>query len=59
MTPEGRLISLLADDHLEAGQHSVTWRGRNTQGSLVAAGIYLAKLDVEGQSLTQKITLAK
>jgi hypothetical protein len=50
----GRLVRLLEDRMEEAGEHQVTW---NAEG--MASGIYFAKLQTAGQSVTRKTVLLR
>lgn len=43
--PRGRRVRLLVDGWLPAGEHRVTWDGRDTDGSAVPAGVYLARFE--------------
>ncbi|NIW46374.1 MAG: hypothetical protein GWN14_16230, partial [candidate division Zixibacteria bacterium] len=38
---QGRLVRTLMNSQLSAGQHRVTWDGRNDNGSQVSSGVYL------------------
>jgi flagellar hook assembly protein FlgD/sugar lactone lactonase YvrE len=40
----GRLVRRLSSGSLAAGSHAVSWDGRDGQGRVVAAGVYLARL---------------
>jgi len=37
------------DDKLEAGQHTITWNGKDDYGKSVSSGIYFFKLNVNGK----------
>ncbi|MEK7727289.1 MAG: T9SS type A sorting domain-containing protein, partial [candidate division KSB1 bacterium] len=50
----GKLLATLVNNKLEAGAHSVTW---NAKGQ--TSGVYFAKLEAEGLSQVQKMTLVK
>jgi hypothetical protein len=50
----GRLVCVLEDRMEEAGEHRVTW---NAEG--MASGIYFAKLQTAGQSVTRKMVLLR
>ncbi|HKW13432.1 MAG TPA: FlgD immunoglobulin-like domain containing protein [Candidatus Krumholzibacteria bacterium] len=56
---EGRLVSVLLNGEVPAGEHSVTWNGRNQAGMPVASGVYLCLLKAHGQQQTQKMILLK
>ena len=55
----GQMVNTLADGYLEAGQHSVTWDGRDTDGNSVAAGVYFVMVRGEGYSSSSKLMLVK
>jgi plastocyanin len=46
----GRLVALLADATLEAGEHVLVWDGSDQRGRPVASGVYTARLVVNGYS---------
>lgn len=50
----GRLITTLLDSEMEAGQHTVQW-----DGSGVASGTYIYRLEAAGEIHTQTMTLIK
>ncbi len=50
----GKLVATLVNGKLEAGKHSVSW---NAKGQ--PSGVYFAKLEAEGLSQVQKMTLVK
>lgn len=47
----GRLVRTLSDGAISSGVHSVTWDGRDSSGSRVAAGIYFSRLLVNGEEV--------
>lgn len=55
----GRKVRSLVAGHREAGQHSVTWDGRNEDGVRVASGIYLYRFSSERFAETRKMVLLK
>jgi hypothetical protein len=50
---------LLADSDQPAGQHQVTWDGRDDQGTLVASGIYFYQIAANDFRATRRMTLLK
>jgi hypothetical protein len=55
----GQKVVTLVDRDQEAGQHSVDWQGRNVSGREVSSGMYLYRLQVGSEAVTQKMTLLK
>src|SRR5262245_27792129 len=51
----GRQVRQLASETRPAGDHAIMWDLRDEGGRAVGAGLYLARLEAEGNSLTQKI----
>jgi hypothetical protein len=45
--------------HLEAGVHTITWDGRNDQGTSVASGVYFYKAEAKGFTETRKMMMLK
>jgi hypothetical protein len=43
---DGKLVASLLRERRDAGTHTVQWDGRNAEGSLVAAGVYICRLVV-------------
>ena len=40
----GRLVDVVHDGRLEAGNHAVTWDGRHSDGSAAPSGVYFARV---------------
>ncbi|MCP4568634.1 MAG: T9SS type A sorting domain-containing protein [FCB group bacterium] len=55
----GQSVRKLADREFNAGQHTVTWDGRNQDGRAVASGIYLYRMVSEEFSSTRKMILLR
>jgi hypothetical protein len=53
----GQLVRTLVEGEMAAGPHSVHWNGRNQLGKTVAAGIYLYRIVVRGE--TGKVVFAQ
>jgi uncharacterized repeat protein (TIGR01451 family) len=47
---QGRRVTTLVDRVLPRGQHVVGWDGRSGSGSVVAPGIYFARMIVDGEA---------
>jgi len=57
---QGALVKTLADKHVDAGQHEVSWDGRNSSGKPVTSGVYYAKVSsAGGNSDVIKMVMAK
>jgi len=55
----GRLVRSLADGAFPAGDHTVTWDGRDDAGRPAASGTYLLLLEAPGVTRTSRITLLR
>jgi hypothetical protein len=56
----GQEVRTLFAGQLEAGRHWILWDGRNNAGSMVATGVYIARLTTDpGISLVKKLMLMK
>ena len=55
----GRVVRVLEDGDRSAGQHSVSWDGRDGLGRLVAPGMYFVRLLSAGITVTLKITVVR
>ncbi len=47
----GQRVRTIVDDRLEAGRHTLLWRGDDEVGSDVASGVYLYRLSIDGRTL--------
>jgi len=55
----GRKVTTLVSERLEAGHHEVSWFGRDQNGRRVASGMYISRLESDGEVLTRKMVLVK
>ena len=53
----GREVRVLASGRLDAGDYSARWDGRNVTGQPVRGGMYLVRLEAEGQVPVLKLAL--
>ena len=53
----GSLVKTLVNERLEAGAYRSRWDGRSDHGSRLASGVYLYRLQQDGQVLSRKMTL--
>jgi hypothetical protein len=56
---QGKLVSTLADQWMDAGAHKREWDGTNTQGGRVSSGIYFVKLETTRGSLVNKVVVSR
>lgn len=55
----GRKVATLVDGYLQAGEHSVTWNGRFSDGMQVASGVYFYRIETDQFSDSKKMLLLK
>ncbi|HMB68114.1 MAG TPA: FlgD immunoglobulin-like domain containing protein, partial [bacterium] len=55
----GRRVTELVSGRVEAGEHTVSWNGRNSAGRQVAAGVYLVRLSTPSSTLTRDVVLLR
>jgi hypothetical protein len=55
----GRHVATLLDEHVAAGRHELSWRGRTDDGRELPSGTYYARLVAGGQVITGKLTLLR
>ena len=58
-TADGRLTRTLVGEHLPAGEHVVTWDGRDGSGRRMASGTYFYRLMAAGINVTRKLVLVQ
>jgi hypothetical protein len=56
---KGQLVKTLVQGDLTAGDHQITWDGRDSSGMDVSSGIYFYRLKSSGKSLERKMVLSK
>ncbi len=54
-----RVSTLLKDESMTAGNHSITWDGRDGGGRKLASSVYFYRISMEGFTVTKKLTLLK
>jgi hypothetical protein len=55
----GRKVATLVDGVRSAGPHSVSWNGQSDDSQDLASGVYLMRMQTDGQSFTQRITIVR
>ncbi|MFA7289106.1 MAG: glycoside hydrolase family 3 C-terminal domain-containing protein [Melioribacteraceae bacterium] len=55
----GQLVKVLSDLYQNAGKYSISWNGKDTNGSSVSSGIYFYRMSTEGFTLVKKMMLLK
>jgi len=55
----GQKVRTLVQSHLEAGNHTRTWNGRDDRGGQVASGVYFYRLAGDGFVQTRKMTVVQ
>jgi hypothetical protein len=56
---QGRLVRRLVAGELAAGAHSVVWDGLDASGRRVGSGVYLARLQANGEVAEHKMVMLK
>ena len=59
LDPAGRVVRELARRELDAGEHRLSWDGRDRSGRAVAAGVYFVTLEQGGARRAAKVVLAR
>ena len=57
--PLGQLVRTLATGHRPAGEHVVTWDGRDAKGRPVASGVYVYRLSASAMTQSRKMVLTR
>jgi hypothetical protein len=55
----GRVIRTLVSGEVPAGNHRVSWNGKDADGRPMAPGIYLCRLETPGRTITRKMALLR
>lgn len=57
--PGGRLVRDIFDGDRNSGDYSDEWNGRNNDGSMVASGVYLVRIEGPGFKTTKRVVVVK
>jgi hypothetical protein len=55
----GRRVTMLLDGWRDAGEHAVSWQGRDERGVAVSDGVYFVRLFGDGVARTRKVTVVR
>ncbi len=55
----GQKINTLVSKELQAGEHHVTWEGKDSSGNEVSSGVYFYRLKTASGTLSRKMILVK
>jgi len=55
----GQLVRTLVNEYKPAGYHTITWDGKNGDGTAVSSGIYFYRLSSQDFSATRKMVMLK
>jgi len=56
---QGRLQRTLVSGQVPAGEHLLSWDGRNAYGQRLPAGVYFFRLEAAGKTFTEKVVLLR
>lgn len=56
---KGQLVRILSSGNLNKGSHKLIWDGMDKNGSRASVGMYFARLEMEGKTLTHKLIRIK
>jgi len=56
---KGELVNVLLEDLQIAGEHHLTWDGKDLSGNPVSSGVYFVRLQASGQTAMTKMNLLK
>jgi len=55
----GRRVATILDTNLSAGNHRVSWDGRDRNGEALSSGVYFMRLQAAGQTQVRKLALTR
>ena len=55
----GQRVAVLVNEELATGAHQITWDGRDKAGRELTSGMYIYRLQTQGQNRMQKLLLLR
>jgi len=55
----GRLITVLLNEHMKADDYEIRWDGKDTRGNEVKNGVYFCRMTAAGNTTTEKILMLR
>lgn len=55
----GRLVATLVGGDMREGHYEIEWNGRSAQGAALESGVYLYRLEANGERITRTMTLLR
>jgi flagellar hook assembly protein FlgD len=55
----GQVVNILLDSYQDAGNHSITWNGEDSNGNSLSSGIYFYQLVSDDFTQAKKMILLK
>ncbi len=56
---QGRMVWRSRPQRVRAGRHDLEWSGRTSAGQRVGAGLYLARVTVDGRIMTRRLAILR
>ena len=57
--PAGRHVKTILREHMIEGEHAANWDGADESGRTMPSGVYFARLDAGGKSMSRKLIMLK
>lgn len=56
---QGQKVAHIFEGELQAGEHSIRWNGKHSNGSALSNGLYLCTIEIDGVRLSQKVLVQR
>ncbi len=56
---KGQLVKTLVNESIDSGNHQIIWNGLDNRGNRLASGVYLVRIEHNGQSSACKVLMLK